>query len=279
MNKKIIFFDDNHSYWFDGEEFSSVGKYISPIFPEFESNYWKTHITLKRLLGDTYMEHYRALRKSTRRTMPPADKLFPPFLRSLDPMVYMKERMVVSDEWMFKTCLTSYRGTQFHNKMEKAVYDRKWMMNPFTEQQIPAQKYAKEFDNESLTLDLSTLPDGAYPELLVFDLDLKVAGQADMVFFETIDGIRYVDIDDWKTNEKKPAKSDMFRCNAPFQKEYASKHFKYEIQINLYAFLLSRHGFVPRHLAYTHVREYDEKKLTRINVRNLQKEINSLILS
>ena len=49
--------------------------------------------------------------------------------------------------------------------------------------------------------DLETLEDGVYPELTLYNNEYQACGTADKVIIETIDGIRYASILDYKTSK------------------------------------------------------------------------------
>lgn len=269
---KIVFFADNHSYWFGNKKLKSVGYYIKHFFPSFDEEYWLTHGAFKELYGDEYKEHYRSFKQFK----PDAASLFAPFIVRTSPKLLYDHKLKLMHAWERERMESAYRGTNMHSILEDASYNATKLKSPWKNKQFNVQTYQKEFDNESISLDLMDLKDGVYLELLVFDLSLGVAGQADVVFIETINGKRYVDINDYKTNKTKPSKSAPNYCSGIFAGEYASNHFKYEIQINSYAYLLSMHGFIPRKLAYTHFKNYDVEQATLVNLRNLQPKVKEM---
>lgn len=82
----------------------------------------------------------------------------------------------------------------------------------------------------------------------------------DQNFIETINGKRYIDIDDWKTDAEillKPSyinpkyKSPYF--NYPVDHLYDTNYWKYVLKISTYAKILEMEGFIVRNLAFTHV--------------------------
>lgn len=277
---RVIFIADGHSYWYGAQRLKSVGVFIKPYFPKFREGYWLTHIALKEIFGKEYKEHYSSFSKRDRMLGPPALELFPPFLARVSAKEFVDKKEEIRARWDLKRFESQFRGTKFHNEREEEVYNQGWMYNRYTNRQValsPQNKRNKFYDNESLVMDLSKLKDGAYPELVIFDLELGICGQADMVFIETIDGVRYVDIDDHKTNEKKPPKSGTEYCLPPFDGMYACDHFKYEIQMNSYAYLLSRYGFVPRNLGYTWYKDYEVASQMGIHVENYQSVMPLLV--
>ena len=266
---KIVFFKDSHSYWLGERKIPSVGSWIRQYFPEFMENFWLTHGILKEKFGDEYLEHYRSFKTMT----PDSSALFSKFLVKIPTGEFMELRTVLSERWERKKNEFAFKGTQFHDKQERLVYEQGFIVNPWYKLKYTVVKSEKTYHNESIVKNLMDLPDGAHPELLIFDLDLWLAGQADEVYIQTIKGKRYVDINDHKTNEKKPSKSDPNRCLPPFDEEYASKDFMYTLQINIYAHMLKRAGFIVRNLGYTFYTNYDFDQSTLVDVRNIQKKI------
>lgn len=101
--------------------------------------------------------------------------------------------------------------------------------------------------------NLYDLPDGRYCELLVWNNKLKVAGQSDVVIIETINGVRCVSIEDYKTNKQLIDYSYINkRTNQkvineyllpPFQSHCNSNYWLYQLQLNIYGWLLAQVGF------------------------------------
>lgn len=271
--QNIVFFNDDHSYWCQEKQLSSVGSIIKNITPKFQEDYWIIHTVLKNLVGGPYKKHYASFKKFG----PPAEMLFKPFLSTISPVNFQKEKKKIKDAWGRKRNEAAFNGSNFHDMMEKKAYTDKKLHNPWTNSDFVVKKKQKHYDNESWGLDLSKLKDGAYLELIVFDLDWGIAGQVDMAYIETIDGIRYVDINDHKTNEKKPSKSSPERCKPPFQDQYASTHFKYTLQLNAYALLMQQHGFTPRNIGYTYYKNYDPSTADLVEVEHIYNKIQSFL--
>lgn len=269
---KVTFFEIPHSYWYDGRKIPSVGSVLNKYFPGFEQDYWLNHGVFKEEFGDEYLEHYRSFDSIT----PPADKLFNKFMDKMG-SDFLNKKKALAESWELKSEIAKFRGKKFHSRFESESFSNGYMVNPWDGLGYAVSYYEKEFDNESITLKLFDLPDGAYPELLIFDLDLWIAGQADEVYIQTIGNTRYIDINDHKTNEKKPGKSDMNRCFPPFTDKYASTDFKYTMQINAYAYMLAKAGYVPRNLAYSWYKEYDFKQVQRIDVENIQSDMAKIM--
>jgi hypothetical protein len=131
-------------------------------------------------------------------------------------------------------------------------------------------------------LDLYQLPDGVYPELLIWNNYLMISGQSDVVVIETIDGVRYVDIIDYKTNKeikdynyisKRGEKVINSMMKAPLQNYCDCNYWHYQFQLNIYGWLLAQFGFVFRSGTIIHTTDNNKK----YPLLNLQKEVGSLM--
>jgi len=166
----------------------------------------------------------------------------------------------ISYEWDYSNIL----GSKFHKEQEDFSYERGYDINPFTEDRFKTIKLEKEHDNQSAFDCLIDLEDGYYPELLVWDYSMDQAytpvTQIDRCFIETIDGVRYVDIDDFKTNKKRPYKNGSGYLKAPLNKIPDNTEEKYKLQAMFGAKLMETHGFKPRYCAFTHYLNYDISK-------------------
>jgi hypothetical protein len=147
------------------------------------------------------------------------------------------------------------RGTEFHKQKEERILAMQRMA-----------MYGRLYEvwesrkGEAAVDELRNLPDGLHVELLLWDHDAKIAGQADIVAIETdpATGKRFVDIDDHKTNKKIDRESychwrDGHRMMLPPVAHLMDCNFQhYELQLSVYAWILERAGFVPRRVQFTH---------------------------
>jgi hypothetical protein len=156
-------------------------------------------------------------------------------------------------------------GTAFHKKKEDEDHANGFCINPFTgkKHEIITWKKNSKYDNESYPGELIDIPDGYVAEHLIKNDEYGVAGQIDKNFIETINGVRYVDIDDWKTDgkvEKRPffhPKQGYRTMKKPFDHMYDTNYWQYACKISTYAKMLELEGFTVRNLAITSV-EIDE---------------------
>jgi ATP-dependent exoDNAse (exonuclease V) beta subunit len=150
------------------------------------------------------------------------------------------------------------------------------LINPWTNDEFPLHQWDKKFDNEAWPGELSDLPDGAYSELLVYNLELNVAGQIDMCFIERKGKKKLAWIGDYKTNEKKPPTSDLDCGIGPLSHLNASKHSRYAMQLSMYAYILEKAGFEIQQIGYSFYKNYEKEAVEHIETPFLREECENI---
>jgi hypothetical protein len=114
-------------------------------------------------------------------------------------------------------------------------------------------------DYNDYIFDLSKLEDGVYPELRLWLDKYKLAGTADKVIIEK----PFVDIYDHKTNKRVLSKVgfDDQMMLEPLDYLPDSDYYHYELQLNIYAWILSQYGFKPRYIEIFHKRFLDDEPI------------------
>ena len=158
-------------------------------------------------------------------------------------------------EWDYAAIL----GSETHLEAENASYARGYEINPFTDEEFPVIKMDKKYDNQLLMDDLSNLPNGYYPELLVYDFSM---GQShtpvtmiDKAFLK--DGVVFCD--DWKTNGSIWSGKDK-KMSGVLSEIFDNTEEKYKLQACFGAKLLTTFGFKVGGCGFTHVKEYNLQK-------------------
>lgn len=142
-------------------------------------------------------------------------------------------------------------GHKFHNAKEDAVASQAVAIR-FGRNYKVRNQYILQTD------DISEYPDGIYTEMDLWHHGYMIAGRADKVFIETVNGMRYGDIDDYKTNKKIEMVSYKFRDGShrmmkpPLAHLMDCNYIHYELQQSIYAFMLEANGIVPRTLRILH---------------------------
>lgn len=169
------------------------------------------------------------------------------------------------EQWRLISDRAKANGHKKHNQREEITRYRSMDV---------AFGKARRVQNIALYPDtpLSHLPDGIYPELMVWDHRYGIAGRSDKVVIETVretftmfsgDGlnardVRYVDVEDYKTNRFIKMKSwknhdGTYRMMLPPLTDLMDcDWWHYQLQLSLYLFMLEYHAFVARRSQVTH---------------------------
>lgn len=286
--KKIFFIADGHSYWLDEtdhlsthkipekqgliKQLRSVGSVFGKYFPDFDRDYWLTYKSLQACDPDGF----KAVKSNFRAIKPDPNVFFPEIMRNIDSDQFFSKRNELAEFWEFKKVNSAYLGTQFHSKLENIADSQGFIVNCWTGEKFDLVRWNKRFDNEAYSDNLADLPDGAYSELLVFNLEKGIAGQIDECFIKTVKKKRYFWINDHKSNEKKPEKSSPDMAYDPISHLNASKHTKYSMQVSIYAWLLKQAGFIPVEIGYTFYKDYNINCYENVKVDAFFDEIEKM---
>jgi hypothetical protein len=271
IEPKVRFEEDTHSYYIDGKKAVSVSKVVSFFKEPMDEGYWQTYKALEKIFPnfkDLKNERYSYPYNSK----PPTEFLIE-LITSVKPEIFFEAKCEVKQEWLD----SQTNGTAFHNEMENDYFNNGYVINPWGGKKFQCIKYDKIYDNQSLCDNLYELEDGAYPELLLWNEKFRIGGQSDLVFLDTENSIRYSDVDDHKTNKKKPTNSSNRNMSNPISHLKDSKLMGYNLQMTLYQRMLELMGFTPRYTSLTHYKDYDKRKGSRIELKYLRDEADSMM--
>lgn len=279
MKTRIIFNSKAHSY-VEGSNitYSSVSKLIEKYKQAFDADYWITYKAYQRLLGEdfkSYKQGYKLQDKA----------LFSHLKQFVKIKELNKAKKDIKQEWLDEKNKSILKGNTYHTYKEQQSKDEGFCLNTncnrnfrTVESTIITIKDNVEYREPSVS-SLKDLSDGFHPELILWNKKFKLAGQADKVFIETIDGVRYIDIDDYKTN-KAIKKANFFgKMKAPLHHLDDCNYNHYRLQISTYAWMLEQEGFVVRSTRFTHlnkVYDFDYMKHEVELMLGLEEQDNSL---
>lgn len=248
------FFEKDHKYLnlTTGEQYTSVTQLLHKYAPKFDADVIAQKYVAKRtenkLIADL-MAKYVISKDS--------------LLESFENIGYVETVKLLWREENERSCIS---GTAYHKKKENID------LATIEVGQVPVE-----------IEDLYQLIDGTYLELLIWSNELGIAGQADKVIIETIGEDRFVTIIDYKTN--KEIKNYNYlnkRDGTPVINEYLlapvnhlcnCNYNLYQLQLNLYAYLLVQFGFKIKGGKIIHVTDND--KIYPLN--NHQADIEAII--
>jgi hypothetical protein len=150
------------------------------------------------------------------------------------------------NEWKKTSKEACEYGTEQHNKREQLLYDS------------PQSKPVFNTNNVHL-INYHTLEDGIYPELKLWHHGWHIAGRADKCIIETINGKRFIHIEDYKTNKELKHKSFVFRDGTQKMMKAPVAHIQdcnmqhYTLQLSIYQYMAEYLGFLPGNRTIIHI--------------------------
>jgi hypothetical protein len=224
-----------------GYDYISVTTLIKQYTPPFDEDFWSAYKALERVLTPLGLwADYKRNAGGWENVVAVAraDKAFP----------YRKEviqaKRDILAEWHDTKTDAAAAGTMFHKSQEKTVIAGGSYIDDDT---IPVLTGKVDLFNEAKH---KKIENGLLTELLVYDDDFEVAGQADWVLVR--DGV--VHIKDYKTS--KEIKMKAFQDEVllhPLGMFPNCNFYTYSIQLSLYAFILERIGYKIGMLSIEHV--------------------------
>lgn len=162
-------------------------------------------------------------------------------------------------EWDKKADKACVRGTAYHLEQELNIINKKVLT--VGSSQIPVIPSLLDSNEEKKSLDTLVLDDGVYPELIVWNNELLIAGQADQVIIHK----GFIHLIDYKTSEKIDHSAyvrydgsyDTFKD--PIDDIEYCKANQYYLQLNMYAYMIKLHnpGLKIGRMVMRHIR-FDE---------------------
>lgn len=286
----IKFNKDNHTYTNQGELYTSVTKLIGKFKNPFNRDHWSTYKALERLFPPKlWKETKKGWDVSKTDFIAHASTKFLKELGSAQDLNIAIDTIL--KEWKGENQKAIQRGNHYHLAKEKQSYKQGYEISPFDGKKYyidqetiklinPSLSLEEQIDadhKEGLVYDLFLLPDGYYPELLIWNNEYKLAGQADRVFIKTKRKHRYISIDDYKSNKKiktksiyNKAKRGYMMMKPPLNHLMDCNHTHYNLQISLYAWMLEQFGYKVDNLAFHHFN-------TMYQLKYLKKEIKTIL--
>lgn len=240
----------------------------------------KPHTYVRQTDGFKYVSGTQLIHKYN------CDKDWPTIKRKYAKKIGKTVREVTS-MWKAENDKSLVKGNKYHDGKELEVCEQEYMEFERGGKTIRLKVFPNVLDENGIkySRDLSSLEDGVYPELLIYDDEFGIAGQADLVFIYK----GTISIYDYKTNKKLDMNA-FVRYDQSFD---TMKHpithlddcnfMHYTLQLNLYAFMLLRHlkGYKLNKMTIEHVLfdEFDEPEwLNLYTLENMQREVESILI-
>jgi hypothetical protein len=161
------------------------------------------------------------------------------------------------DKWRRENTDSHDRGNRQHAHQEKFLYNVGYTRVSKAHYDGPGSadhnRHHRVYDPAAevgLFNRIDTLADGCYPELKLWRHDWGIAGRADKPTFETINGVRYAHVEDYKTN-KKIARNGFVGRDGEEMMLYPVEHLPhceyshYCLQLSIYQYMLEYFGYEP----------------------------------
>lgn len=237
----VRFEEKSHRYIsHKGYDYISVTTLIKQYTPPFDADYWSAYKALKEVLtANGVWDKYRIEHGwENVVTIARRDKNF-----KYRKEVIARKRELLS-EWEDKKNDAAEAGTRFHKSAEDST--RKAMVWE-EDSTIPI---LGSYDLIGTSKTTKKLENGLLTELLLYDDELEIAGQADWVLVK--DGEVY--IKDYKTSKEIKMKSFADEVLLHPLEEFPNCNFyTYAIQLSLYAYMLEKAGYKISRLNLEHV--------------------------
>lgn len=259
---RVGYNDEAHTYTNldTGVKYTSVTTLIGKYKPEFKTDYWSTYKAIKDTLEDPIDWKPWWLYKKAAGGW---DGVVAYFKTDTGKVRLGKERLLAVKKrkkfyitlWEKEKNDSCALGSVIHLELEDAA---------FNFQQIQHKKVNYTVSQEDILSLQDFNTNGVYPELLIYNDEFGIAGQADKVFKEGI----YVDIHDYKTCKeitKEPFMDETLL--APFTDIPNANYWIYEIQLSMYGWMLEQLGYKVRNLYMHWIYGDDKTSLVRDKVK------------
>lgn len=293
---KVIFEESDHRYYtiIDGKikDGISMTTLVGKFKQKYQEKFWSVYTAVRRELQIDDRKEFSALCKQHGFNFKRHDS----FETQDERILFLKSCVGKLVDWNKVTNTTSHEvkqewkenkenacevGTEFHEYKEEKAYTTGKEIVGNLEVKLAVGNVSQGSKEVRYSKDLRNLEDGYHPELLLYissiilvgyEYSCFLTGQADKVFIETINGIRYVDIDDFKTYKKVVDSNFFNKMEFPINHLDDCNVVHSSLQISGYARIMEEYGYVPRNLNFTH---HDIKQLgmtKNINVDLVGKE-------
>lgn len=261
----VTFDESAHRYTsHKGEVYTSVTTLIKKFTPPFDADYWSAYKALKAVLSKTgEWDSYKRKAGGWENVVV--------FARSVDKdfkyrkeVVEEKKRLL--SEWESTKEIALVKGTEYHKMKEKRVKEN--------------VVYGPDMREVSVLSGIDLLSaqdfeaDGLYPELILYNDDWNIAGQADWVMKNG----KTVHIKDYKTSKEITKTAFQDQCLLPPVSHVPNcNYYTYSLQLSLYALMLEEHGYKIGNLAIEHVDKETFETIEMYPIEYMKKEAKDIV--
>lgn len=248
ISGKVGYNDASHTYTHidDGRRYISVTTLIHQFVPVFDGQYWATYKAVKDVLDKVGLWwRYKKQAGGWEKVVAYYNKHG---YNALAPDIEARKHWYLN-KWEAEKNQACDLGSDIHNELEGAAIHAQEIREGNANYEVTQEGIldAQDFSSNRL-----------YPELLIYNDQYGVAGQADKVFKEDL----FVDIHDYKTC--KSIDTEGFREEtllAPLTHLQNANYWIYALQLSMYGWMLEELGYKVRNLQlhWIHGENRDDK--------------------
>jgi hypothetical protein len=261
----VTFNEEAHRYTsHNGRVYTSVTSLIKKYTPPFDADYWSAYKALKAVLSETgEWDSYKKKAGGWENVVA--------FARSVDKdfpyrkQVIQKKKEILA-EWEANKENALSKGTEYHKMKERHVKEKIVYSPDMQEIQV--------LSGVDLLAAQQFSDNGLYPELIIYNDDWEIAGQADWVMKVG----QTVHIKDYKTSKEISKTAFQSQCLMhPLSSIPNANFYTYSLQISLYALMLEQKGYKVGNLAIEHVDKETFETIGMYSVTYMRKEAIKLV--
>ena len=252
--EEIIFEEKSHTYTHveTKEIYTSATTLIHKYSQPFDSEFWSVYTAIRHLMG--YSQDYQKKQFASFLIKTFGYKYGVQDLQLLYNIAYRlgitekeveNKRKEINKSWDKTRDDACEKGTLYHKTKEDESYENG--IELFQGEKFVVHNYKAVLSDLKTSKKVNyyeTLPDGFYPELLVYNNYYKVCGTADKVYITTDNlGNRWIKIDDYKTSRVIHLDNKYQNMKAPLESFPDCNYSHYNLQTSLYAYMLECMGF------------------------------------
>lgn len=261
----VTFDESSHRYTsHSGDSYISVTTLIKRFTPPFDADYWSAYKALKAVLSKTgEWDSYKKKAGGWENVVV--------FARSVDKdfryrKEVIEEKKRILAEWQDTKEEALSKGTEYHKMKEQHVKEKIVYS--------PEMKEISVLSGVDLLAAQDFEKDGLYPELILYNDEWKIAGQADWVMKVG----KTVHIKDYKTSKEISKTAFQEQCLLPPLSHIPNANFyTYSLQLSIYALMLEQAGYKIGNLAIEHVGKEDFKTIEMYPTEYLKKDASKMI--
>ncbi len=233
VNGKVGFVDSTHVYenLDTKRKYTSVTTLIGKYAQPFDSEFWSAYKALEKVMGKDFTNIKKELLNQK--------KFEESSLKSLNISKedFINARAQILQEWKDTNKASTDRGTAIHAKMENSMYE--------LATNVSLKKYGigGKFDVSTKYESFLNTESGIFPEYLIYNDELGLAGQIDLLVKSRND----IQVLDYKSNRSidlhsyyNPKTRSHQMMQYPLNTVEDCNYFHYALQLSTYAYMLQK---------------------------------------